>query len=231
MLSANRSVSAVRTLSEVVMKLLTIFTREPVPGPPQSMIVSPMHSKTGRQVSRSPGVPPAMISEVPATASRDVRPSGASTIEWPRSASRCLMRSVSRGWIVDMSTTRAPAFRLSTAAPLPNRTSSTIVPLGSIVINRSTSRAASPAFEAARPPLRACWATASGFVSYPTTVWPPPTTFFAIPRPIVPSPMKPTFMIEKSSHLTDPDSDGPYPVQINPFLAEGSAPADLADGR
>jgi hypothetical protein len=38
--------------------------------------------------------------------------------------------------------------------------------------------------------------------------------------------MKPTFMIEKSSHLTDPDSDGPYPVQINPFLAEGSAPAD-----
>ncbi|CFW38724.1 Uncharacterised protein [Bordetella pertussis] len=87
--SARVRASAVRALSEIPMKLLTTFTREPPPTSPQSMTWLPMHSSASRARALSCALPLARISSVPRCASMAERPTGESSMRMPRSARRC----------------------------------------------------------------------------------------------------------------------------------------------
>ena len=146
--------------------------------------------------------PPNIKSDFPNLASTDVRPIGQSIIETLLSFNFDLISSVSRGWIVDISITIALFFKVSTAPFLSNKTCFTCSEFGNIVKRKSQSIAASEGELAAIPSL-ATWSFISfSLISKPFTSCPPFIIFAAIGPPIVPSPIKPIFVILYPSQIT-----------------------------
>jgi len=101
---------------------------------------------------------------------------------------------VSRGDIVAQETITPPRFICAAAPSAPNNRASVCAALTTTTTRTSASSAASAAQPAAEPPAWTSLATAAPLMSYPTRSRPLPAIEIAIPRPIEPKPITPTFI-------------------------------------
>src|SRR6266536_2786105 len=140
----------------------------------------------------SASAPPTMMLRVPLAAPSLPPDTGASSMATPCSASRAAMRRVACGLIVDMSTTREPGLAPCTTPPSPSSTCST-----SGVSLTQTSTTSLEAASSAGLPAVAAPASASGCIRSGVRLWtvrskPASSRLRLMPRPMIPSPMKPT---------------------------------------
>ena len=175
----------------------------------------------GKAWSISSGLPPAMISRVPASASLEVRPTGASTIRLPDAARLSAVASKWAGNPVLMSMRSAAGSRASAMPPGPRTASATCRPVGSMVITYSAPSAASRAAPASPAPCLTTVARADGLVSNARTRWPAFSRFRAIGAPITPTPMNPTLLIPPSVRRLERSDRSRTPERRRP---EGVSP-------
>jgi hypothetical protein len=135
-----------------------------------------------------------MMESVPSMAPASPPETGASSMEAPRSLTFSESSSVTTGEMVLMSTSSEPCWMPSSTPTSPATTSLTWGESGSRVMITSLCAATSPGLAAtSAPPSEASSLAFSVVRLYRISSCPASMRFFAIGRPMIPSPMKPTF--------------------------------------
>src|SRR5579864_243118 len=176
-------------------RLLQIFATCPVPVSPQRTMFFPIADSTGLTCSNAATLPPTMNVNVPAAAPPVPPETGASTNGLPCFVASSAHALTVAGSIVLESMIVTP---FGMPASTPSSAVSTLftwAAAGSIVITHSTSVTAAFAEPDALAPASTSVCTACAFRSNTLTVWPAFSRLSAIGAPMLPSPMKPIFMM------------------------------------
>ena len=163
----------------------------------------PMHSSTGRARSRSAAAPPTMMVSAAFMAPSDPPETGASRNATPPAASSAAISRVASGLMVDMSTTSAPGSAPWITPVGPRSTARTSGVSLTMVMMISAPWAASRGEPAATAPWATTGSIRFGVRLKTVTWWPPLRMFTAMGPPMVPSPMKPTRIMNSPSRLGD----------------------------
>ena len=189
---ANSSASPTASIVSATMIWLATFVVCPSPLPPTRVMLAPIRSNSGLTVSNVAWLPPTMMVSLPALAPTSPPETGASRYSQPRALIRSAKPLVSMGEMELMSTTILPADRPSATPFSPNRTAATSGVSGTIVMMISERSATSlPLPQTAAPPSTS--SCGIGTRSCTNNACSPVCRCPAMGRPMMPSPMKPTF--------------------------------------
>jgi hypothetical protein len=150
-----------------------------------------MASSSGFTVAKAAASPPTMMERVPLMAPISPPLTGASSIVAPREAARPASRRATSGAILLQSMTIVPRCRALKTPSGPSSTRSTSGESGTIVKMRVACRATSAGELARAAPAATTSSTGSGLRLCTTSGNPAFNRFFAMGRPISPSPMNP----------------------------------------
>ena len=150
--------------------------------------------RSSSYLAKTSCLPPTMTAMVPSMALGSPPETGASMKSTPSFSRRSAKSRLASGAMELMSMTALPAERPSAMPFSENRAASTLGEFCIIVMTTSDCSATSlPDVPATAPASTRPW-TRSAFRSNAMTLWPALRTFLAIGVPMMPRPMKPTFM-------------------------------------
>ncbi|MNS75281.1 hypothetical protein D3C72_1087890 [compost metagenome] len=175
---------------------LIILTFEPCPGcSPRRYSLAQMASKMPAQASNASGAPAAITDISPAAALAAPPEMGASMKRSPMAARRAPRASANSGATVAQAITTLPGARLAAAPCSPNSTASVCCALTTTISIACTCAASAAGDCAAWAPWPASACTVSARTSQACTSKPARSNDCAMPMPMAPRPITPTFSI------------------------------------